>query len=179
MVHAGLLGLKIGTSNGKGLALPEVLQVSLDERPALQHTVIPASPSPIVKREESAGASQQPEGILPNTADDPSRYYFSSEVDVRAQPLKMQALIYPEQAFQLRQYGMVKLRVFINEEGGIDAVDVVEATPPGVFEAAALKAVIASRFVPAEKDGRKVKNQKLIEINFDPYENIAGLPQDR
>ena len=174
LLHVGLLELKIGVQGGDRVP-PAVLQVRFDMPPPLPteatglQTPLPTPP-----------AKEQPalpkKGMLPEVPVETSRYYFSSEVDVRAEPLQMQPLIYPAQAYRMRLYGKVKLRVYVNEEGNIDSVDVVEATPPGVFEAAALKALLSGKFSPAEKDGHKVKNQKLVEINFDPYENIDGLP---
>jgi hypothetical protein len=49
---------------------------------------------------------------------------------------------------------------------------VLEATPPGVFEEAALTATQALQFRPARKYGRNVKSQKTIEVTFDPYESV-------
>lgn len=171
LLHAGLLELKIGT-HGESVNVKStvVLDVNIDKYP--KHTMasggdLPASLSPHQLRQKPAIPVG---GMLPEPPTENSRYYFSSEVDVRAEPLQMQPLIYPGQAYQMRLYGKVKLRVYINEQGTVDSADVVEATPPGVFEVAALQALLSSNFSPAEKNGRKVKNQKLIEINFDPYE---------
>ena len=100
-------------------------------------------------------------------------YLRPSEVDVRAQPVHMPALVYPEKAQRMRIGGLVRLRVYLNESGKIDRVNVVAANPPGVFEEAALRALLATSFAPAQKNGHAVKSQKLIEINFDPYENIS------
>lgn len=175
-MHGSLLELKAGNPKGQKLPPAELLQVSIDKVPT-NNGLTSSDETAVSKSKNTAVKLSQPQAIVPSVPQELSPYYLSREVDIRAEPLKMQALVYPEQAFQLRQYGVVKLRVFINEDGGIDAVDVIESSPPGVFESAALNAMLSSKFVPAEKDGRKVKNQKLIEIKFDPYENIAGLPQ--
>lgn len=177
LLHVGLLELKIGKPDG-GAKPPVVLDVRFDKflAPSVVEVTELQTPLPAIHLKQKPVIP--PAGAVPETLIEKSRYYFSSEVDVRAEPLQMQALIYPEQAYQMRLYGKVKLRVYVNEEGNIDSVDVVEATPPGIFETAALKALLSGKFSPAEKDGRKVKNQKLIEINFDPYENISGVPEN-
>lgn len=100
------------------------------------------------------------------------RYYRSDEVDVRAAPLTEVALIYPKRAYEMRLSGKVTLRMLINKTGDVDKVDVLDATPQGVFEEAALTAAGAMKFSPALKNGRPVKNQKIIEVVFDPYESI-------
>jgi protein TonB len=64
------------------------------------------------------------------------------------------------------------LRIFINDQGTIDDVSVLESTPPGVFEEAALTATLALQFKPAIRNGRSVKSYKTIEVVFDPYESI-------
>lgn len=102
-----------------------------------------------------------------------ARYFKSSEVDRRAEPIAMPALLYPDAAFRQGIAGRVVLRVYVNETGGIDAIDVVESEPAGVFEQAAVDAVLDTRFTPAELFGRPVKNVKTIEIRLDPG---ADLP---
>jgi TonB family protein len=99
-------------------------------------------------------------------------YYSSSEVDTRAEPLNDVDLVYPLVPYQHRVRGVVRLNIFVNEQGGIDKVAVVESRPSGVFDEAALSAVGALKFSPAIKNGLPVKNRKTIEVTFDPYEKI-------
>jgi protein TonB len=73
----------------------------------------------------------------------------------------------------MRIAGKVALRIFINEQGGIDMISIMAAAPPGVFDEAALTATQALQFTPALKNGREVKSQKTIEVVFNPYERIA------
>lgn len=100
------------------------------------------------------------------------RYYTASELDQRAIQTNDVQLVYPKTAYQMRIRGRVRLKILINEHGAIDLVSIVQAEPPGVFEASALAATQALQFSPAVKDGRDVKSQKLIEVVFDPYESI-------
>ena len=101
------------------------------------------------------------------------RYFAAKELDVRASQINDVQLIYPKQAYEMRIAGKVKLRIFINEQGGIDMTSILEATPPGVFEEAAFAAAQALQFTPALKNGREVKSQKTIEVVFNPYERIS------
>ena len=106
----------------------------------------------------------------------PKRYLKSSEVDERATPLEMAALVYPEVAYMNRLRGTVRMRIFISSDGRVERTEVVEATPRGHFEKAAVEAVERTRFRPARKDGRPVPSQKLIEVEFDPY---GPRPEER
>jgi TonB family protein len=97
-------------------------------------------------------------------------YFRSGEVDRRAEPLNEVDLVYPLQAFRMRQRGFVRVELFVNEQGHIDKIAVEESSPPGIFEEAALEAARAQQFSPAMKDGRPVKIRMRIEIVFDPHE---------
>lgn len=98
----------------------------------------------------------------------PDRYFSSAEVDQKAEPIAVAPLIYPEEAYLRRIHGRVTLRVFLDETGAIDGIDVLAADPAGIFEQAAIDAVLATRFSPALLFARPVKNVKTVEIKFDP-----------
>lgn len=123
-------------------------------------------PVPDMQTEQSApdGGESSPQPGIPG----PMHYFKSSEVDRRAEPVDVAPLIYPEAAYLRHIPGSVTLRVYINELGGVDAVDVVEAEPAGIFEPAAIDAVLKTRFLPAALFGRPVKNVKTLVIRFDP-----------
>ncbi len=110
----------------------------------------------------------------------PERYFRSSEVDVPAQTIARAPLIYPEGPYGWRLAGEVKARVYIGETGAVESVQVVEASPPGHFEQAAIDALRQVAYRPAQIRGRAVKSQKLVVVVFDPYEgNEAGRPARR
>ena len=78
-------------------------------------------------------------------------------------------LVYPEKEYINRIRGVVRMRIYISDDGSVERCEVVSAVPNGRFEHAAIEAVLASRFRPGIKDGRAVPSQKLIEVGFDPY----------
>lgn len=135
-------------------------------------TVLPpgelATPAP---RPETAGIKTAPESALdlPLPFDG---YFGPNDVDVRAEPANEPVLIYPWIEYRRKISGVVVITLLINERGGLDKVAVVDATPPGLFEDAALEAVNKLHFTPALKDGRPVKSRKTIDVVFDPYERI-------
>ncbi|OGA41540.1 MAG: hypothetical protein A3G24_16070 [Betaproteobacteria bacterium RIFCSPLOWO2_12_FULL_62_13] len=128
--------------------------------------------------EKLAVPAQAPEPIAamrettPQVNVPPDKYFTLREVDVRPEQINEVDLLYPRRAYALRTKGEVILRIFISDEGTIDEVSILDASPPGVFEEAALEAVLALRFKPAQKYGRNVKSQKTIEVVFDTYEKI-------
>lgn len=78
--------------------------------------------------------------------------------------------------------GLVALRIYIGEDGEVEAIDMVNADPPGQFELVAAQAFAGARFTPGKIRGNAVKNLMLIEVQFgDPlplHENraAAGSP---
>ncbi len=95
-------------------------------------------------------------------------YLNMNEVDVRAEPINDVPLVYPMAAFARHISGVVQLNLFINEHGKLDRIDLVGASPKGLFEQAAIDAVSKLYFQPATRYGRAVKSQKTIEVVFDP-----------
>ena len=109
-------------------------------RPALQVTLVPASaeagedaptraarpaaPSKPVKPEGEQGLSTrraQSGSTVPTSV----RYYRNSEVDTPAVAISRGPLIFPEQAYVSKLRGMVKARVYIDEEGFVTTEDLL------------------------------------------------------
>lgn len=155
----------IGDSGGPVRHAPTLEAWLLPQKPA----AAPMVPEPLPASPPAAQEQFLPQVGIPG----PTHYFKSAEVDKRAEPLEVAPLVYPEGAFLRRIEGRVLLRVFVNELGGIDAIDVVEAEPAGLFEQAAVDAVLNTRFAPAELFGRPVKNVKTLEIRFDPTSDRA------
>lgn len=88
-------------------------------------------------------------------------YYAARQLDV----LALEQL--PIQLVEPYGIGMddveINLRVYINEQGGVDAVQLVSARPAGV-EGPLLEIFRQAKFYPAIRDGRPVKSFKVIRI---------------
>ena len=88
-------------------------------------------------------------------------YYAARQVDVVALEQMPIVLLAP--------YGLgmddvdVTLRIYINEQGTVDAVQLVSAQPAGV-EQPLIEVFRQARFYPAVRDGRAVKSFKLVRI---------------
>jgi len=95
-------------------------------------------------------------------------YLDVNQVDIRAEPVNDVPLTYPIAAYVTKIHGVVRLRLFINEQGQLDRIDLIDATPKGIFEQDAIATVNKLYFHPATRHGRAVKSQKTIEVIFDP-----------
>lgn len=68
--------------------------------------------------------------------------------------------------------GKVRVRLFINENGEVDGLEVVEIIPMHPpFADAAVSALKDTVFSPAMIRGRAVKSQRLIEVVFNAQED--------
>jgi protein TonB len=72
---------------------------------------------------------------------------------------------YPEKAQRRRIQGTIVLAIAISNNGEIDKVKIVRRLDPDLDQAA-VDAVMRWRFSPAEKDGKAVPFQTLVEVSF-------------
>ena len=100
-------------------------------------------------------------------------YYPARQLDVYPQLLAPIKLDYPDRAAAQRLDGYLLLLLLIDEFGIVNEVSVVEAQPEGYFEEAALSVFRATRFSPAQKQGRPVKSRALLQISY-RYGDGAG-----
>ena len=105
-------------------------------------------------------------------------YFRGSEVDERAMPLNEVNLVYPQRALASGQSGVVTLRLKIDHQGVLRDAFVVDAQPAGVFENAALEAVLELKFRPALRNGVPVGSVKTIEVPFHPDCKRTGSCKD-
>lgn len=75
---------------------------------------------------------------------------------------------YPPQALARGVEGEVRLRLTISTEGRVAKAEIVSASPPGVFETAALAAVRRWRFDPVMRAGRPTEASITTTIRFRP-----------
>jgi len=110
-------------------------------------------------------------------------YHPASELTERPLPL---AAIEPSFPYGTPATGRLKIRLYINEQGSVDAVDITDAEPAGEFEQATVQAFKEARFRPGYKNGTAVRSQLPIELRFgEPFPMpvqrdviAAALPQN-
>jgi len=88
-------------------------------------------------------------------------------VDSPPRPTYQAPLQYPKTARSKGVEGYVVLSLLISATGEIEKVQVLEASPSGVFEDAALQGVRNWRFEPAQYQGRNVKVWARQRVRFD------------
>ncbi len=90
-----------------------------------------------------------------------------SSVDVPPKPIIQTAIPYPIRAKAQGTEGYVLLSVLISPTGQVERVKVLEAQPPGVFEAAAEAGVKSWKFEPAQYQGQAVRVWATQRVRFD------------
>jgi TonB family protein len=75
---------------------------------------------------------------------------------------------YPQQALARRQEGEVRVRITVDTTGRVAEAVVESATPPGVFDQAALSAVRKWRYEPIVKGGQPIGGSIVTAIRFEP-----------
>ncbi|WP_159878193.1 hypothetical protein [Aquitalea denitrificans] len=102
-------------------------------------------------------------------------YYAARQVDVLALEQVPIQLLAP--------YGLgmddvdITLRVYINEQGTVDAVQMVSARPAGA-ELPLMEIFRQATFYPAIRDGRAVKSFKLIRIGLQADGDSGAVPNN-
>lgn len=133
------------------------------------------SVAPLPRTVASAVAPASASTSYAGTSDLPAavQYRAAGTLDPGPKPLGDIAPDYPARAGQ--QQGLVVLRLLINEQGGVDNVAVVRATPAGYFEESALEAFGKALFSPGKLLGVSVKSQITIEVEFMPINRGATV----
>jgi protein TonB len=85
-------------------------------------------------------------------------------------PLQRIAPQYPRQAARDGITGSVKLEITVNPDGSVREAHVIESKPRGVFDSAAVTAVLRWRFKPKVVDGQPVAQKGVQEVEF----NLGG-----
>ena len=150
------------------LATEQPAPVQLPATPAPLATVEtrhPPAASPAVGGPPNVGpAPLSPVPSLPLGID--TTWYLARQVDVHPRAIGRIEPAYPEEARRRNQEGTLKLMLKIDELGRVKEAEVVEAQPPGMFDEAALAAFRNARFQPAMKDGRPVRYQAYMRVDF-------------
>lgn len=103
---------------------------------------------------ESAGLDQVNEALLGDTSK--KMVMTEGAMDTPPQPLRRVQPKFPDKARRSGVEGFVKMSVFVNENGSVDQVKVLDATPRGVFEQVAEEAIRGWEFQPGVYQGESV-----------------------
>lgn len=147
------------------LALPRESATPSPSAPPAPMTPAPAPAATPAPAPATIGPeTPSPLPSLPLGIDD--TWYLARQVDSHARAIGRIEPAYPEEARRGNLEGSLKLMVKIDELGRVLSAEVVEARPAGVFDRAALDAFRQARFHPAIKDGRPVRYQAYIRVDF-------------
>ncbi|CAN5434233.1 hypothetical protein BH10ACI3_BH10ACI3_30090 [soil metagenome] len=122
---------------------------------------VPSAP-PTVKSEQKPNV--EPKTVEPAKADEPKS---DSPIDVGSlvsYATRQTQPVYPPAAKSIRQTGIVKVEVTVNETG--DVADVQKTSGPMMLQAAARDAVKKWKFKPFVRDGQPVKATGFVSFNF-------------
>ncbi len=88
-------------------------------------------------------------------------------VDIPPKPIARGAFKYPPTAKRNGVKGYVVLSVLVETDGSVNQVQVLESSPSGIFDAAALQGIRAWQFEPAKYKGDIVRVWAKQKIRFD------------
>ncbi len=88
-------------------------------------------------------------------------------VEVKPKILRQVEPAYPAEARRHGIEGRVIARLLVTDDGGVNAVSIVSAHPPQVFDQAVMAALGKWRFHPARHKGREVATWVMLPIKFD------------
>jgi protein TonB len=132
---------------------------------------------------ESPSMARQPSPVAESPGREPSRpdvraelqasnrAPLAAESEVSAADFKRTRFVppvYPPKALSRGQEGEVRVRFTVDTAGRVAAAQVVSATPPDVFDQAAVDAVRKWRFEPVMRDGRPIEASIATTIRFRP-----------
>jgi hypothetical protein len=93
-----------------------------------------------------------------------TRYFRASELDMKPYPMRRIDIDFPPSTDGIEYFGKLRLDVYIDSQGGVDRVEVVDSKIPARLRDIAVKAFLQARWEPARKWGFRVKSVKVVEI---------------
>ncbi|RQW23343.1 TonB family protein [Rhodobacteraceae bacterium CH30] len=110
-------------------------------------------------------------GLLPQAGDESQMLGWNVYVPARlldGPSLPLEEILLPEpdeEGAGSGEMAEAEIRVYVNERGEVDGVDIVRSEPPGVLDDIARAAFSRARFEPGMQQGRAVRHYKRIVIN--------------
>ncbi|PID41052.1 MAG: hypothetical protein CR984_00055 [Proteobacteria bacterium] len=92
--------------------------------------------------------------------------FGAPEVNTNVLPLSTIQPIYPRRAKMMKKEGYVKLEFTITAFGTVKDVEVVESSPPKLFDASAKSALLKWKFKPKVIADQAVEQRAMIQIDY-------------
>ena len=136
----------------------------------------PKAPMPDLSSMMGGIAMDIPEFNLGNIAGNPNdllgdiaRNAAMSEgtADTAPKVLSRSPMQYPDDALKKKIKGYVVVNLLIDVDGSIEAAKVIQSSPAGVFDAAALSGIRSWRFAPGKYQGKPVKVWAKQKVRYD------------
>lgn len=135
--------------------------------------------TPVLAAQASPARDRSPEPEVSTAGLPDPVHYAARELDVYPQPLNRIEPVYPQTALAGATGGSVTLLLLIDESGRVTDASVVDASPQDVFEESALRALAATAYSPAQRDGRAVRSRILVKVDYDPAATAGKDPIKR
>lgn len=110
------------------------------------------------------GTSNNNDGILGKTG---NTIMTADLVDVPPKPISRSSFKYPQSAKKNGTTGFVVLSVLVDKDGSVNQVQILESSPAGIFDAAAIQGIRMWHFEPAKYKGDTVRVWAKQKIRFD------------
>ena len=94
----------------------------------------------------------------------PLDYLESTQVEKRVRAYQNLEPVYPPEAFASGKSGIVIAELYVNEEGGVDFIDLISATEG--FADSAMTALKTISFSPAMQGGKIVRSRLIVEVEY-------------
>lgn len=155
------------TAESLPVAKPEIAPLVQAAPPAQTppSQIQPPAESAVTEPQPAPAAAPTPAAVITSSVD--LTYYSARDVDVHPRALHEVVPVYPAEADRQRVSGKLRLQLKLQADGRVSDIEVLSATPPGVFEESALQAFREARFSPAQKKGRPVRALVQIEVVYD------------
>lgn len=130
-------------------------------------------PTESVHQPQSQASMNRVESTPPATLPVEDYYHKSSELDDQPIALWQVTAEFPPYAIEKGIVGWVRLLLLIDEEGRLRRIEVMDSSPPGIFDESALTAFRSLQFEPGRKLGKPVKSRIILKVDF----NLDALTQ--
>lgn len=141
------------------------LDLTQEEKPAGRSSYLSYSEPPVVLEDPLTRQQKREEAQREYP---PDRIFKSSEVNSKARILSQPPPNYTEEARSARVAGTVRLRAVFKYDGTIEVIEVLQGLTHGLTEKA-VEAAKKIRFTPAQRNGKSVSQEIILEYNFNLY----------